>query len=293
MSLRLRDGIASLTRYSHSLCCALLLAGTAAACTNETARAPNPTAYDWPDSLAYRVQEVAQANGAGQPVARLEHSRLLRLVVGYDGAYSVTQEGVHLTDWPVHGAPTARQLLPEDTLRYFVRLSRWGEFLSAEPACDPAVPACRDAPPSSLLMGLRRLVPRLPVWWPPKGRAWEDTLVIDDAARPRGLRGTLTTVYRAPRDTVAGGQAYWIVTWRSAWRPAAAPGVGIARGIEAESAVVYVDKLRLVPALAIWGGAEPPSSGPRGPDAARTEVRGRAVLVGSAFDAPLKPEEGR
>jgi len=194
-----------------------LVAALVAGCGNETARAPNPTAYDWPDSMAYRVHEVAQAMRESLVVVRRESSRVLRFVVGYDGAYSVWQDSVRLTAALQGGAPSTAQPLPEDTLRYFVRLSRWGEFLSEAPACDPAVPACGDAPRSVLLMRLRNIIPKLPVWWPPKGSPWEDTLRVDDRRRSGGQPGMLVIRYRSERDTVAGGTGFWIVTWSSMW----------------------------------------------------------------------------
>ncbi len=266
----------------------------AAACGNQTARAPNPTAYDWPDSFAFRVHEVAQTERDTQAVARYETWRVLRGVIGYDGAFAVSQDSVRigsgLEGEALHPVPP----LPEDTLRYFVRLSRWGEFLSEEPACDPAVSECRDARPSSLLMELRRISPRLPVWWPPKGGPWEDTLPIDDSPRLRALRGVLVTEYRAPRDTVVGGRACWIVTWRATWRSAHPEVVaGITYGVATESAVVYVDKQRQIPALAVWHGTYPPPPESLARGATRTEVRGSAVLVGSVFDAPVFTQEAR
>ena len=270
------------------------MVSVAAACGNETARAPNPTAYDWPDSFAYRTQEVAQTERDTQAVARYETRRELRAVVGYDGAYSLTQDSVRIGSGmegePLRPVPP----LSEDTLRYFVRLSRWGEFLSEEPACDPAVPECREARPSTLLMSLRRIIPKLPVWWPPKGGPWEDTLLIDDSPRLRGLQGVLTTEYRSPRDTIAGGRAYWIVTWRATWRSAHPEVVaGITYGIATESAVVYVDKQQSMPALAVWRGTYPPPPGSLGHGATRTEVRGSAVLLGGVFDSPAFTQEAR
>jgi len=217
----------------------------------------------------------------------------VRFTVGYDGAYAVAEDSVRLADGVRGKAPSARAPLPEDTLRYFVRLSRWGEFLSEEPACDPAVIECRDARPSSLLMRLRRIIPKLPVWWPPRGHPWEDTLGIDDSPRPRGRRGALVTEYRAARDTVAGGRAYWIVTSRSVWRSADAESItGATPGVAEETAVVYVDKQRLMPALALWRGTQP-ALGAMSRGATRTDISGRAVLVGSVFDSPPFTREAR
>ena len=258
-------------------------------CGNQTARAPNPTAYDWPDSFAYRIREVARTEKDTEWVAGHERSKQLRFLVRGDGAFSVSQDSVRLTDLLRGGRASSPLPLPDDTIRYFVRLSRWGEFLSVEPACDPSTMECRDALPSVLLMDLRRVIPRLPVWWPPRGRSWEDTLPIDDSPRPRGLRGALATEYRVPRDTLVGGEAYWVVTSHSAWRPT---GTAAAGAVE-ENSVVYVDKLRLIPAFAEWSAGLAPPAGLMGRGAARTVTRGRAVLVGSPFDSRSFAEEAR
>jgi hypothetical protein len=243
--------------------------------------------------MTYRVREVARVMRESLVVAHRESSRTLRFVVGYDGAYSVSQDSVRLTAFPQGGAPTAERPMPEDTLRYFVRLSRWGEFRSEEPACDPAVPECGDAPRSVLSIRLRKIIPELPVWWPPKGHLWEDTLRIDDSHRSRGRRGMLVLGYRSERDTVAGGTGYWIVSWRSMWYPA--PGSPVSGDwFEAggDSGLVYVDKQRLVPAFAAWGSSRPPRE-VRESGATRTEISGRAVLVGSVFDSPPFTQEAR
>ena len=272
---------------------ASLVAALVAGCGNETARAPNPTAYDWPESMAYRVREVVQAMRDSLVAVRRESSRTLRFVLGYDGAYSVWQDSVRLTAVERGGAPTAERPMPEDTLRYFVRLSRRGEFLSEEPACDPAVSECGDAPRSVLLLRLRNIIPGLPVWWPPKGHPWEDTLRVDDSDRSRGQRGMRVIAYRSDRDTAAGGSGYWIVSWRSAWSSSmGSPALGDGLGAGGDSGVVYVDKRRLIPALAVWASAWPPR-GPGEGGATRTEVSGRAVLVGSVFDAAPFTQEAK
>ena len=261
----------------------------ASACGNQTARAPVPTAYDWPDAFAYRIRAVARTERDTEWVARYERSKQVRFLVRGDGAFSVSQDSVRLTDLLRGGRPASPLPLSDDTTRYFVRLSRWGEFLSVEPACDPSMRECRDALPSALLMDLRRIIPRLPVWWPPRGRSWEDTLRIDDSPRPRGLRGTLVTEYRVPWDTVVGGEAYWVVASHSAWRSTGTAAAGVVE----ENAVVYVDKLRLVPAFAEWSAGLPPPAELMGRGATRTVTRGRAVLVGSPFDSPSFAEEAR
>jgi hypothetical protein len=265
------------------------------ACGNETARAPNPTAYDWPDAFEYRMALEARAKKDTETIARHEETKELRFAARDDGTFVVWRDSVRESETRHGAAPSEASPWPVDTLRYFVRLSRWGEFLSIEPGCDPAVTACREVPPSALPRELRRLIPRLPVWWPPKGSQWEDTLAFDDLPRPRGLRGTSVTVYRAARDTAVGGRAYWIVTWHSVQRAvrSVAGGAIVAEPDLEEDGRVFVDKQLLIPALSEWWGATLPSPELRTFGAARTAIRGRAVLVGSGFDALPFTEEVR
>ena len=244
----------------------MLLATAASACGNNTARAPNPTAYDWPDAFEYRIRFWAVGPDVA-PARAYAKGSVLRFEVRND-RYLVWHDSLF-----TQGAPP----WPADTLRYFVRLSRWGEFLEIEPACDPALRACHEALPSALPRELRHIVPRLPVWWPPKGHEWEDTLAFDDLPRPRGVRGSVRTIYRAARDTAFGGTACWIVTWHSVWsavREAAGGAIVADRPME-ESGTVFVDKGLLIPVYAEWRGA----------GAIGQEIRGRAILVGSAFDS--------
>jgi hypothetical protein len=162
---------------------------------------------------------------------------------------------------------------------YIVQFSRWGEFLSLERGCDPAVAACRDAPPRTLARELRHLIPLLPVWWPPRGFEWEDTVAFGDDPRPHGWQGTVQTTYRTLRDTVVGTGTFWKVTWHATWPPVAGAVAG--RPLE-ESGTVLVDKERRLPAWAEWTGT---FAAPGIPGATRMEIRGRAVLVGSVFDS--------
>jgi hypothetical protein len=228
-------------------------------------------------------------------VARRQETKELRFVVRYDGTFAVWRDSVRATETRPGAAPSEVAPWPEDTLHYFVRLSRWGEFLSIEPSCDPAVTACREAPPSALPVELRHLIPRLPVWWPPKGAQWEDTLAFDDLPRPRGARGTWAAVCRAARDTAVGEKAYWIVTWHAVRRAVrGGPGGAIvAEPALEENGRVFVDKQLLIPALAEWWGTTPPPPDLRTLGATRTAIRGRAVLVGSGLDALPFAEEVR
>ncbi len=274
-----------------------------AACGNETARAPVPTAYDWPDSMAYRITEETRVVQGARVVTASDESTRLRFAVRDDGSFAVWHDSVRRTETRGGAAGVPVPPATGDTLHFFVRLSRWGEFLGIERGCDPAEAACHAVPPSALPLELRHLMPRLPVWWPPRGHEWADTLAFDDLPRPDGARGTVTTVYRAARDTVLGGGSYWIVTWRAVRRAVRSAGSAsgggggggafVADAEVEESGVVYVDKRRLVPALAEWQETTAPAPQLRSLGATRTEVRGRAVLVGSALDSLRATEEAR
>jgi len=254
-------------------------------CTNESARAPNPTGYDWPDTFSYRVEystETARDTGV---VSRYDQAKLLRFAAR-DDRYLVWNDSLSRNNSGPGAAPQGARALAEDTLRHFVRLTRLGEFEEVEPDCDPEVAACRDALPSALPLELRRVIPRLPVWWPPKGHTWVDTLRFDDRPRPHGARGALITTYRDLRDTVLAGRSYWLVTWRSVEPVSPATGGVMAadHAIE-EHGEVLVDKQKLVPVLADWYGAVAAPPAPRAEGGPAAAVRGRAWLVGSAFDS--------
>jgi DNA-binding transcriptional LysR family regulator len=133
---------------------------------------------------------------------------------------------------------------------------------------------------------MRRIIPRLPVWWPPKGHEWVDTLAFDDLPRGRGVRGSEITHYRTARDTVLAGRGYWVVTWSSVRRAVRdSPGGTIPSEPVEEQGAVYVGKERLIPECAVWSGtpATPPDLRARG--ATATWYRGRACLAGSAIDS--------
>jgi len=288
-----RDATKTLPRHFLSELGVLLLSAVITGCGDKAARAPNPTGYDWPDAFAYRMEYAARTEGGTEAVGRYQETKELKFAVR-DDRFVVWHDSVRKVDtW--RGAGRSNEgPWPEDTLRYWVRLSRWGEFLAIEPGCDPAETACRDVPPSALPRELRHLIPRLPVWWPPKGYQWEDTLTFDDLPRPRGARGSVTTVYRAPRDTAVGGGSYWIVSWHSVWRAvrSAAGGAIVADPVGEESGAVFVDKQRLIPAFAEWQGSVPPPE-LRSHSATWAGFRGRAVLVGSAFDSVRVTEEAK
>lgn len=280
-------------RYSHFLAF-LLLSILLDACGNKSARAPNPTGYDWPDAFRYRIEYVARTERDTEMVALYQEAKELQFAVR-DDRFLVWHDSLKKVN-TVQGAPPSNApLWPEDTLQYYVRLGRLGEFLGSEPGCDPAVAACHEALPSALPMELRHIIPRLPVWWPPKGYEWEDTLAFDDLPRARGSRGSVITYYRASRDTVLGGRAYWIVTWhaiRRAYRNAANGSIIADPPIE-ESGAVYVDKQLLVPVYAGWLGAVAAPPELRALGVTGTGFQGRAFLVGSALDSLQASQEAR
>jgi len=236
--------------------------------------------------MTYRVQLTWDSNRGTEVVARHGESELLRFVVRND-RYLVWNDSLDSVGALGDAGPIERQVWPEDTLHYFVRLSRLGEIIESVPGCDPAVPECGAALPSALPLELRRIIPRLPVWWPPKGYEWVDTLAIDDLPRARGSRGSVITYYRAARDTVLRGRSYWVVTWSSVrWAVREASSSATAADAPAEQqGTVYVDKAQLIPACAVWSGTPTTSPGLRAPGVTGTQLRGRAYLVGSAFDS--------
>lgn len=279
-----RDSIMMLTRRYSRRAVGSLLPVLLVACGNETARAPVPTAYDWPDSMAFRTSVTARAVRDTQTVSSLAGAWTLRFRVRYDGPYAVWRDSVSKTE--------ARSA--SDTMHYIVQLSRWGELLAVVPDCDPALPPCRDVQPSALQFELREMIPRLPVWWPPRGHAWEDTLRFDDSPRRGGERGSVASVYRAMGDTVAGGSTFWVIVWRSVRRAVdRGPGDSAAPAPVAETGTVYVDKRLLVPAFAEWRATVAPSPAMQLLGATRTEIRGRAVLLGSPFARVPFTQEAR
>jgi hypothetical protein len=283
----------TLSRRFHSPIAALLLAAFCSGCGNKSARAPNPTGYDWPDVFVYRLEYAAQTERDTQLISRYDEVKELRFAVR-DDRFLVWHDSLRKVNRVRGSAPSSEPLWPEDTLHYYVRLGRLGEISGSEPGCDPALPACKEALPSALPLELRRIIPRLPIWWPPKGYEWEDTLAFDDLPRSRGARGSVITDYRASRDTVLQGRGYWIVTWNSVRRSyrSAASGAIIADPAVEEHGAAFVDKQLLIPAYAGWFGAVAPPPELRDLGVTGAGFRGRAFLVGSSFDS-LRIAEGR
>ena len=256
-------------------------------CTNESARAPNPTGYDWPDTFSYRVEVITETVGDTGALSRYDQATLLRFAAR-DDRYLVWNDSLSRNEPGPGAAPQGARALVDDTLRHFIRLSRLGEFDEIEPDCDAEVATCRDALPSALPLELRRVIPRLPVWWPPRGHEWVDTLRFDDLPRPDGARGALITTYRDLPDTVLAGRSYWLVGWKSrklASRPSG--GEMVADATVEEYGDVLVDKLSLVPVFAGWYGALAAPPALRAVGVTATAFRGRAWLVGSALDLGL------
>jgi len=264
----------ALTRQHGVTSVRWLVAIVLAGCTNESARAPAPPRYVWPDSFAYHVEYTTDGGPAS---ARTDASSVLRFVVRNE-RYWVWNDGVTKTRSAAGAAPESLPVSTGDTLHWYVRLGRFGDLGDIERDCDPSVAACHDVLPSALPLELRHVIPRLPVWWPPQGHAWADTLAFDDSPRPDGVRGSVVASYRVLRDTVVAATHCWLIAWtsvRHAERPA---GRAAAAEPDAEErGEVLVDKAGLIPTLATWRGSVAAAGG--------ATVRGRAWLVGGAFDS--------
>ena len=279
-------------RHCTAACC---LALWGAGCGNDASRAPNPTAYRWPERFAYRVDYVGLAQRDTVPLMRYEETRQLRFSIRNE-RYLVTWDSV-LKTAQRPGAPVLPvPLAAEDTLEFYVRIGRHGELSRVELGCDPALPACGAALPSVFALQLRRIIPTLPQWEAPRGSSWQDTLAFDDASRPLGARGTVVTAYRTAQDTMIAGVAYWMVAWRSerrAYRAGPPSNPIVAEPPVAEDGVTFVEKGRLVPAFSTWAGAVAAGADVRALGATASGYRGRAYLVGSVFDSIFGRESGR
>lgn len=266
-------------------------AAALAACGNSTARAPNPTGYEWPDSFAYRIDYVSEAKGNARTLLRYVESKRLNVFLR-DQQYLAWHDSVlktsHMPGGPLGVLPHS----PEDTLVYYLRLGRHGEVTDVQLGCDPAVAQCADALPSAIRLELRKILPRLSVWEVPRGGGWVDTLAWDDAPRPRGARGTVVTTYSAASDTMIGGRSYWMVGWRSvrqAFRRAdpRGPAALSAETPVEEAGFAFVDKLLLLPVYSAWAGAVAVPEQLHSLGATTAEFRGRAYLVGTHFDSAI------
>jgi hypothetical protein len=269
------------------------MAGGLAGCRDEARVAPSPTVYEWPDSFAFKMEYVAETRSDSALVLRYEERKEVRFMVR-DDRYLVWHDSVAKESVGPRRRAAVEPYTPEDTLHYYVALGRRGQVTHSEPGCDPALAACRDVLPSVLPLELLRLIPRLPVWSPPKGSEWEDTLVFDDTPRPRGGRGSVVTRYRLAGDTLVAGTPLWTVVWHSTRRTyGVAPGLtGLTVDAPAEeSGLVYIDKERELPVFATWAGgaAAPPAL--RALGVTGTAFRGRAYLAGSIVERLLGPPQ--
>lgn len=261
----------------------LLILASIAGCRNEAELAPSPPRFDWPEEFAYRVDFVASEQYEGRVVRQYADSRTLRFMIRDDESYLLVPDSVLKTRNDPGGPLIARPYVPEDTLSWYLRLGSMGEFTGVMAACDPALPACRSVPRSTLAADLRRFIPRLSEWPVPAGGSWADTLSLVDEAS--GTRGALTTVYLVGGDTTIGGETYWMVGWRAELRTYRA-GTGaapVAQPPSREDGMTFVEKRRLLPVFATWAGVRV-VAGDSGPPLA-TGFRGRAWLAGSPFDS--------
>jgi len=261
-------------------------------CRERSQFAFGPTEYEWPDSFSYLVEVVAESRAETLVVARYEERKAIRFAAR-DGRFLVWYDSVTKLSLVPGQAPVLQPYDPEDTLQYYVGLGRRGEVTDAEPGCDPLVGGCGEVLPSILPMELRRMVPRLPEWEPPRGFAWEDTLVFDDTRRARGQRGSVVTTYRVVGDTVVASSGLWVVAWRSlrrAYSPASGP-TGLAPNVPVEErGTVYVDKGRRIPVFAMWAGGAAAPENLRSAGVTSAGYRGRAYLAGSVVEQVLSPE---
>lgn len=252
------------------------------ACGNDSARAPNPTSYRWPDEFAYRFDYVSDAQQRGQTVQHYAETRTTRFRIRDAQYFGVSDSVLKTSQRP--GEPLrVIAYEPEDTLGFYVSIGRRGEITQVQLACDPALPACAGALPSGVALQLRRIIPRLPIWEAPRGSSWEDTLEFDDTSRPGGTRGAMLTRYRGRGDTLIAGRQYWVIGWSSV-RTATRPGEG-AKGPIREDGMSLVEKDRLLPVFSVWAAVvvAPPELRARG--ATGIGYRGRVYLAGSVFDS--------
>jgi len=271
----------------------VLLPVAIGACRDEARLAPSPTAYAWPDSFAFKMEFVSESRADTALVVRYEERKELVLAVR-DDRYLMWHDSL-VKESMGPGRPTQPEpYLVEDTLHYYVELNRRGQVTHPEPGCDPALAACQAALPSAAPLELLRVIPRLPVWPPPRGSVWEDTLVYDDTPRPGGVRGTVVTQYRVARDTVIAGTPLWVVVWHSvrrSYEPLPGPLTFTAGAPVEESGLVYIDKEREIPVFAMWGGGVLAPAAVRRAGVTSTGFRGRAYLAGSVVERLLSPPQ--
>ncbi len=258
-----------------------------AACGNETAIAPSPTTYKWPARFAYKLDYVSDAQANGRLILHYAESKVARFAIREDESYLVQHDSVIKTSNQPGGPLERVTYAPEDTLAWFLKLGPLGELTDVQLGCDPEVPQCQAALPSSLPLELRRVIPRLSEWPVPRGSDWVDTLRYSDAGRPGGTRGLVITTYRVHGDTTIGRSAYWMIAWRAVhrtWVPTAAATI-MEQPEFTEEGVTFVDKAKLMPVYSTWAGTALAGPAMRVAGATASGFRGRAYLAGSSFDS--------
>ena len=263
------------------LSCAAAVAG----CGNKAAQSPNPTTYSWPERFAYHVDYVSEVQRDRIPLLHYAESKTTRFALR-DAQYLGAQDSVLKTSQRPGGRLALVPYSPEDTLGFYVSIGRYGEITHVQLGCDPALAACGAALPSNVVMELRRIIPRLPVWPAPRGASWEDTLEFNETSHPGGKQSGMITRYTGRADTVISGRAYWVISWHSV-RQALRPGsTDVAAEVPTqEDGVTYVEKGRLMPVFSAWSGAVTAPPELREVGATGTGYRGRAYLAGSVFDS--------
>jgi hypothetical protein len=273
-------------------CLGLAAAVALAACGDKAAQAPVPSEYDWPDSMSYRMDYVAETQRQGQPLLHYAETKTTRFAIR-DNQYLGAQDSVLKTSQRPGEGLRLLTYTPEDTLGFYVAIGRHGELSPVTMGCDPAVPECAAALPSSVALELRRWIPRLPVWPAPRGAQWEDTLEFDESARPGGLVTSMITRYTARNDTVVGGTAYWVIAWRSVRASVSRRRNDLAgTSPTQEFGVTFIEKAKLMPAYASWAGALPAPPELQQMGATGTGYRGRAYRTGTPFDSLYSRQVG-
>lgn len=241
--------------------------------------------YNWPEGLAYRMDFISEAQSNLRPLARFAETKTMRLMlrgdrhlVVFDSVLKTVQEsaGVALVPFEL-----------EDTIALYVVPGPRGELANLELICDPAVAECASALPSIAHLELRRVIPRLPVAELNVGTTWADTLRYDEAARPRGTRGSVLTTYTVSRDTTIEGVAYQVIGWRSSRQSfRRSQGAGIApEPIVIEIGATLIDRGTGLPAMSSWAGTSAVTAELRAAGATSTGFRGRAYRAGTRFDS--------
>src|SRR5881409_811784 len=82
-----------------------------AACEGRASRAPNPTAYQWPDAIAYRVDYVSDAQSGRQTIVHYAESKTTRLTIR-DAQYFGEQDSVLKTIQRPGEAPQQQPYAP-------------------------------------------------------------------------------------------------------------------------------------------------------------------------------------